>query len=215
MSPFKTEDAGLVPSETKVPDVRFEQPLQSATSLASSTNRKLSGITCPATSRPSLFPPADAFFTSHDWATALRCTLAPQPTPKFSLPRHFASHSQRSATQTNITSRSAGNINVEILLDQATENSSKPFPFVPPCIPLVPNYPRSDDGLRPLRPGKRLTFQQEEARWYARRAQAAAETVEESEEDDDDKDWNKENERKCYPNEVREEEIEPVEIVGE
>jgi hypothetical protein len=136
----------------------------------------------------------DPFFATHDWETALLGTITPpQPVSHYNLNSWLIEPSRQRNPQPDIISRLNSEAYIEIYTDPPNDQPAPTFRFTRPRLPLVPMYTDSDDGLRSLGPARRLTPAQEEARWLARRAQAAVDIMEVSRDDNDDTDWNKEN----------------------
>jgi hypothetical protein len=90
--------------------------------------------------------------------------------------------------------------------DEHAKDSQQQVQSTPsPLRPLATIHLDSHDALSLIRPGRRLTLAQEEARWHTRRTQAVAEVSEDDEDDNDERDWNKEN-RPPVENNVTEDE---------
>lgn len=143
--------------------------------------------------RPFRFPEPDPFFSTHDFETALRNTITPQPVSCFKFYEPFKNLPKRRVSGSIDTTKLAVDSSFEIFSDPVEEPVA-PRTYTPRRRPLAPREPESEDALRPLRRERHLALAQEEARALAMRAQAAADAMEIFEDENDDKDWNKENE---------------------
>jgi hypothetical protein len=148
----------------------------------------------PQIRRPHWAAAIDTFYETHDFETALRNTIPTQPSKPYSLNDKSRKRARPSTPESQTKRRLLSKMEFTIHSDEHTKDSQQQVQSTPsPLRPLATIYLDSHDGLSPIRPGRRLTLVQEEARWHARRAQAAAEVLEDDENDNDDRDWNKEN----------------------
>ncbi|EPE30796.1 hypothetical protein GLAREA_03763 [Glarea lozoyensis ATCC 20868] len=176
------QETSLLPSQTVIPS--HPRTIQRSVSRSRSKAKR---------SFPYAKP--DPFFATHDWETALQGTITPpSPISRYSLNNWSIRRPRQQNAQSNVMSKLNHEAYIEIYTDPLNDKPVPRFRFTRPRLPLVPIYTDTDDGLRALRPARRLTQAQEEMRWRARRAQAAVDIVELPGDENDDKDWNKENE---------------------